>query len=318
MRSSPIPRYGSQRIHTCLAGVSHVLVQHVQREPQRRWIPADLLTPGSDLCDPLPDLVGRQEHEVQLVGEPDRQASRPLPSVATDDDRDVPLDALGHVDGVTDLRVTTHERGVAGAEHPGDDLEVVPEGVQPLTDRRESVAVCQPLVLLPAGTDAQLEATAADDIQGRGQLGRQRGIAEGGAHDHVAEPDSRRDHRDGSERRERLERDLVGRVGHGMEMVERPQGLEAERLGIHRQLDRPPPGGSPHPSRRTRPSIPGAPSTRPASPSPCWDPPACVPIRRWMGRPPMVTIPRRRRDACPYLPAVLGQAVCRRIIRNHS
>ena len=66
---------------------------------------------------------------------------------------------------------------------------MVAQGSQPLADRREAVAVGPPLVLLPAGADAELEAAAADDVDRRGHLGRERRVAEPGADDHVAEPD---------------------------------------------------------------------------------------------------------------------------------
>ena len=152
------------------------------------------------------------------------------------------LDALGHVDGVAHVRVAPSYVAWPGAEHPGDDLEVVAEGVHPLTDGREAVAVGQPLVLLPAGADAELEAAAADDVERRGELGGQRRVAEAGADDHVAEPDTRGHHGQRGERRERLEGDLVGRLGHRVEVVEDPQRLEAERLGLRGELDGPRPG----------------------------------------------------------------------------
>jgi len=44
---------------------------------------------------------------------------------------------------------------------------VVAERVEALSQRREPVAVGDPLVLLPAGPDAELEAAAADDIDRR-------------------------------------------------------------------------------------------------------------------------------------------------------
>ena len=108
---------------------------------------------------------------------------------------------------------------------------------QPFGRRREAVPVGQPFVLLPARADAELEATAGDDVDGGGHLGRQGRIAEPRADDHVAEPGARRDRRQRGQHRERLERDLVGRGRHGVEMVEDPEGFEPERLGPARVGD---------------------------------------------------------------------------------
>ena len=43
-------------------------------------------------------------------------------------------------------------------------------------------------------------------------------------------------------RRERFERDLVGRVGEGVEVVEEPDRLEAQLVGLLGDLHRPSPG----------------------------------------------------------------------------
>ena len=67
------------------------------------------------------------------------------------------------------------------------------------------------------------------------------GIAERGADDDVAEPDPFGQRGQGRQRRERLERDLVGRAGDGLEVVEQPDRLEAEALGLPGDLRRPAP-----------------------------------------------------------------------------
>ena len=84
------------------------------------------------------------------------------------------------------------------------------------------------------------------------------------------EPDPRGRPGQGGEHRERLEGDLVGRHRDGVEVVEDPQRLEAERLGVD---------GPARPSRaqacgrrasrRTRPSSPGEPSPRPPCVASC-------------------------------------------------
>ena len=73
-------------------------------------------------------------------------------------------------------------------------------------------------------------------------LGGERGVPEPGADDHVAEPDALGRHRQGGQDRERLERDLLGRPRHGVEVIEHPQRLEPELLGLLRQLDGARPG----------------------------------------------------------------------------
>ena len=69
-------------------------------------------------------------------------------------------------------------------------------------------------------------------------------------------------HRQRRQDAERLEGHLVGRVGT-VEVVELPQRLEAERLGIPASSRSGP--APPAASRRTRPSSPGGPSARPSS-----------------------------------------------------
>ena len=128
------------------------------------------------------------------------------------------------------------------AEHRPDHLEVVTERGHPLADGREAVAVRPPLLFLPAGADPELEAAAADDVDRRRQLGGQRRVAEPGAHHHVAEADPLGRHRQGGQDGERLEGDLVGRVRHGVEVIEDPQRFEAERLGVPGELHRAGPG----------------------------------------------------------------------------
>jgi hypothetical protein len=148
----------------------------------------------------------------------------------------VRLDALRDVDRAVDAGILAGVRGPARAQHPGDDLEIVTQPGQPLLRRREAVPVRDPLVVLPAGADSQLEPTAADDVDRRRQLRGQGRVPEAGADDHVAQPDAPRQGREGRERRERLERDLVGRLGNGGEVVEDPGRFEPELLGLPDQL----------------------------------------------------------------------------------
>ena len=187
--------------------------------------------------------VGRQRVEVELVGEPRRQPPRDLRSVAADEDRDPRLlQPLRLVDGVADVSVSTLERRPAGAEHPGDDLELIGEDGQSLAGRREAVAVGQPLVLLPAGADAEDRPAAADHVDRRDALGGEPGVAIRRGEHEVAEPRPARLGGERRELRERLEdRRLLGRR-IDLHVVVDPERLEAEILGPLGDLDGPSPG----------------------------------------------------------------------------
>ena len=78
---------------------------------------------------------------------------------------------------------------------------------EPLGRGREAVAVGQPLVLLPAGADAEDRPPAADDVDGRDRLGGQAGVAVGRGEDEVAKPGPARRDGHGRQLDERLEDD---------------------------------------------------------------------------------------------------------------
>ena len=130
---------------------------------------------------------------------------------------------------------------------------------------REAVAVGAPLVLLPAGADPQLHPPAADDVHGPDHLGRQRRVAERGADHDLAEA-----HALGQcGQRGQVVNDskVSSSVGPGsvVEVVEDPDRLEPEPLGLLGDVS-----GAPRPcadpSRRTPRSIPAArPRRRPRS-----------------------------------------------------
>ena len=134
--------------------------------------------------------------------------------------------------GSTWLRPRRSRAVLVAGEHPADDLEVVAEPGEPLAGLGEAVAVGEPLVALPAGADPELHPAAADRVHRADHLGRERRVAERGADDDVAEPDPVRQRREGRQRGERLERDLVGRARDGVEVVEQPDRFEAESLGL--------------------------------------------------------------------------------------
>ena len=191
----------------------------------------------------------------------------------------VALDALGLVDRAAHAR----RRRPSYVARPGPNIARITSRWSPRASRRspsarEAVAVGAPLVFLPAGADPELEAAAADDVDRRRQLRGERRVPEPGADDHVTEPHPARRHRQGRQRRERLEGDLVGRLRDGVEVIERPRATRsrAPRPAAASSTVRAHAVGR-RPSRRTRPSSPAAPSDRPAS-----EPPRCLgtPSRR--------------------------------------
>src|SRR5450759_2952123 len=190
----------------------------------------------------LADLVGHQEDQVQLVCIASRVAEGHPLAVAAHHDRDVGLDPLRHVDRALDPRVGTLERGVPGAQHPPDHLQVVAQRAEAIAKRREAIAVRQPLIFLPASPDPKLEAAAGDHVDRGGHLRREGRVAKAGADHHVADPRPRRRLRQRGEHGERLEGDLLGWIRHGREVIEDPDRFEAQCLRLLRPRDRVGPG----------------------------------------------------------------------------
>src|SRR5436190_23092478 len=175
-----------------------------------------------------------------------RESPGYVPAVAADHDRYAGLlDGLRDVDRVADMRVLPLVRGMCGLawrQHPGDDFEMVRQRGQPDFGLRETVPVGLPLVAFPSRPDTQLHPPAANRIQGRDRLGRQRRISEPGADHDVAEPHSGGETSQRRQRAEGLERDLVRRPRNGMEVVEQPDGLKAQSLRLMRHRDGAAPG----------------------------------------------------------------------------
>ena len=121
-------------------------------------------------------------------------------------------------------RLTSQERGDAGHR--------LVEPVQALAEAGPEIdAVGGVLVLEPGATEAQPGPTAADVIDGHGRLGGQAGVAEGVGTDHEAELDAFGRRGPGGQECPALE-DRLQRVAHdGVEVVPRPQAVDADRVG---------------------------------------------------------------------------------------
>ena len=74
--------------------------------------------------------------------------------------------------------------------HALDDLDALAQHPDAVLRRRELVAVRLELLLVPAGADAEVEATAADHVEAGADLGGERRLAVAVAADHLPEPDA--------------------------------------------------------------------------------------------------------------------------------
>src|SRR5438874_160329 len=102
--------------------------------------------------------------------------------------------------------------------------------------RRIRIAVGLVLVLIPAAADTEVEAPAADDVDGRRHLGQQRRRTVGIAGHHLAQADALSLDRQRRHQRPALEGGFDGRPGHGVEVVVDPEPVEAQALRLARHL----------------------------------------------------------------------------------
>jgi len=130
---------------------------------------------------------------------------------------------------------------------PGDDLQLLGQPVEPLAEGPAEVQPVRPVFgLVPAGADAELDATAGDVIDLRHRDGRHRRVPEGGGGDQRAQPDV------GNLRGDRAEvQEGVGRPGqprtvsHHQQVIGPEEGRETtipggagdgRQIGVRRPL----------------------------------------------------------------------------------
>src|SRR5450631_2580218 len=103
-----------------------------------------------------------------------------------------PLKRAGRADRAVDLIVLAVQRGRSLGPHVAKDLNPFLEHPEPDSGRGKGPAadaIRTPLVLIPPGADAHLEAALGDDVDGRSDLCQIGGVAIPHAGAHLPEPD---------------------------------------------------------------------------------------------------------------------------------
>src|SRR5450631_794899 len=214
-------------------------------------VPADVLAVGGkDLALVLEDVrrevgvvrVLRRDAQGLLLaasGNPDRYAVQVGPGLRR------PLKWPGRADRPVDLIMLALQRGRSGGPHVAEDLNPFLKRPEPLPSGGEvpaTDAIGTPLVLIPTGADAHLQATLRDDVDRCGDLGQAGGIAITHAGAHLSQPDpaghsSKRGHHG-----PRLVGGLLRRDRHRVEVVIDPDRLpQAGQLGTLGQTRHHPP-----------------------------------------------------------------------------
>ena len=117
-------------------------------------------------------------------------------------------------------------------EHPAHDRQRLAEPAQPLREAvTELDAVGLVLGLEPGATDAEDRPAAGDVVERRRHLGGERRFAERVGADHQADPDPLGGLGPGGQRQPALEDRAVGAPDDRIEVVPRPQRVEAEAIG---------------------------------------------------------------------------------------
>src|SRR5918997_1531154 len=204
---------------------------------------------GGGACDLLvvaPEVLAVPAQHAELVAQPLRVAADvagvapagdepqgDLLAAAPDPERRVRrLHALGLVYGPVYLVELAVEDYAVLGPHAVDDLAGLLEGAHPYRDLGEAVAVGAPLVLVPAGAEAEEEPAVAHHVDRRGDLGEERRVAVAVAGDHLPDLDALGVAREPGADRPALEDGVLGRLGGGVEVVVDPDGVVGPgRLG---------------------------------------------------------------------------------------
>src|ERR1022692_4092599 len=173
------------------------------------------------------ELRRRPSDEVPVLGKAGRSAERaPLAAAADADRRMRPLERLGATPSVGKLVEAARERGCLLSQEADDDLACFLEPVATFLRSAEREAVGAGLFLVPAGSDADFEASAGDEVERGRHVGEYRRVTVVDAgHEHPEPQPARRLGQCGEG--DPAFQAWTGRVGEDrVEVVEGPCGLE--------------------------------------------------------------------------------------------
>ena len=134
----------------------------------------------------------------------------------------VALQRAGEAQGPVGAEVLAGVGRATGRPHLAHDLDALAQRLEPVAGTGEAVAVGLPLVLVPAGADAHLEATLGDDVDGGRDLRQVGGVAVAHAGAHLAEPDPAGDAGEGRHEGPGLVGRLLAGPRRGVEVVVDP------------------------------------------------------------------------------------------------
>src|SRR5712692_2482337 len=132
--------------------------------------------------------AGRIITHIASVGVLRHQLERHLLTIAPDQQRDVRLlDALGLINGTTHLIILAFKGGLLLSPQRPDHLNRLAQLTQTFRGIRIRIAVSAVLVLIPACSNAEIEPSVTEYIDGARHFCQQRGMAITIARDHLAD-----------------------------------------------------------------------------------------------------------------------------------
>ncbi len=222
-----------------------ILVRHAEAEPGSPDEERTLTPEGREAARALADRLGAERIDGVLTSPllRARETAAPIAEVAgveaEADERLAPgATADDHVRG--GRRLGPHVIGIAPLAAHLRELRL--ERVHPLAHGREREPVHSVLSLVPAGTEAELDAAARDLLRGRRALRDHGRVPEGHGRDERPEPDPLRTGRERRQRRPCVERSGAAAADDREVVVGAEKTLEPRALGGLRERQPPFPG----------------------------------------------------------------------------
>src|SRR5712692_2196310 len=193
--------------------------------------------------------AGRIITHVAGIGVLRHQLERHLLTVTPDQQRDMwLLDALGLINGTTHLVILALKGGLFLCPHGANHLDRLAQLTQTFRGIRIRIAVSAVLVLIPACSNAEIEPSVTEYIDGARHFCQQRGMAITIARDHLADTYVAGITRQCSRAHPAFKRYFLRGVWNRVKMVNEPGGSEADLvsrlrnpphrfIGFHRVLD---------------------------------------------------------------------------------